>query len=162
MRRVVRAVNHFVIIPAAMKQRHKVILELVKDQENRQPGRPDASAERPRHSRFRSRLFRAIFRSCSSPKQAGTMPWLMPNRAKPSDDSLRWIVREFVRRCRYRRKHRCGQNRPGHASTVSQAMDDASWPEAVGSIAGEDTIFVAVRSTRDAKKIERRLKDLLA
>jgi transcriptional regulator of arginine metabolism len=50
----------------------------------------------------------------------------------------------------------------GHASTVSQALDDAAWTESVGSIAGENTIFLAARSLRDAKKIEERIRGLLA
>ena len=50
---------------------------------------------------------------------------------------------------------------PGHASTVSQALDEAGWPEWVGSIAGENTVFVAARSARDGKKLELRLRELL-
>jgi transcriptional regulator of arginine metabolism len=50
---------------------------------------------------------------------------------------------------------------PGHASTVSQALDEAGWPEWVGSIAGENTIFAVARSEKDAKKLEARLRKLL-
>jgi transcriptional regulator of arginine metabolism len=81
--------------------------------------------------------------------------------AKPTDDSLPWIVREFVEGVDTAENIVVVKTGPGHASTVSQALDGASWPESVGSLAGDDTIFIAVRSTRDAKKIERRLKDLL-
>lgn len=49
----------------------------------------------------------------------------------------------------------------GHASTVSQALDEAGWPEWVGSIAGDNTVFVVARSSRDAKKLEQRLRRLL-
>ena len=50
---------------------------------------------------------------------------------------------------------------PGHASTVSQALDETEWPECVGTIAGENTGFVVVRSGKDAKKLEARLRKLL-
>jgi transcriptional regulator of arginine metabolism len=50
---------------------------------------------------------------------------------------------------------------PGHASTVSQALDDAGWPEAIGTIAGENTIFIAARSEREARKLERRIRESL-
>ena len=36
------------------------------------------------------------------------------------------------------------------------------WPESVGTIAGENTIFIATRSTRDAEKVARWLRELLA
>jgi transcriptional regulator of arginine metabolism len=50
---------------------------------------------------------------------------------------------------------------PGHASTVSQALDEAGWPESIGSIAGENTVFVVARSPRDGKKIASRLRELM-
>jgi transcriptional regulator of arginine metabolism len=49
----------------------------------------------------------------------------------------------------------------GHASTVSQALDDAGMPESIGSIAGDDTIFVATRSAREGKKLQHHLRDFL-
>ena len=49
----------------------------------------------------------------------------------------------------------------GHASTVSQALDEAGWPEWVGSIAGDNTVLVVARSSKDAKKLEQRLRRLL-
>jgi transcriptional regulator of arginine metabolism len=50
---------------------------------------------------------------------------------------------------------------PGNASTVSQALDETGWPECVGSIAGENTVFAVARSGKDAKKLEARLRNLL-
>ena len=49
----------------------------------------------------------------------------------------------------------------GNASTVSQALDDIGFAEAIGSVAGDNTIFIAVRSAKDARKLEKRLKELL-
>jgi transcriptional regulator of arginine metabolism len=37
---------------------------------------------------------------------------------------------------------------PGLASAVAVEIDAAALPEIVGTIAGEDTIFIAVRDTR--------------
>jgi transcriptional regulator of arginine metabolism len=45
---------------------------------------------------------------------------------------------------------------PGRASSVAVEIDDAALPQIVGTLAGEDTIFIAVRdqkSQRAAKKI---------
>ena len=37
---------------------------------------------------------------------------------------------------------------PGHASPVAVELDAAAIPEVVGTIAGEDTIFIAVRNAK--------------
>jgi len=37
----------------------------------------------------------------------------------------------------------------------------AGWPEAIGTIAGENTVFIATRSDQEGKKLEHRLRELL-
>ena len=78
-----------------------------------------------------------------------------------SGDSLTRILKEFVTEIEAAETLVVIKTGPGHASTVSQALDEGSLPEAMGSIAGDNTIFVAVRSARDARKLEKRLKDLI-
>ena len=81
--------------------------------------------------------------------------------AKTSDDSFRRIIREFLVDIAIANNIVVVKTGPGHASTVSQALDDAGWPEAIGTIAGENTIFIAARSEREARKLERRIRELL-
>lgn len=80
---------------------------------------------------------------------------------KSSDESFRRIIREFLVDVAVAKNIVVVKTGPGHASTVSQALDEAGWPEAIGTIAGENTIFIAARSEREAKKLERRLRELL-
>jgi transcriptional regulator of arginine metabolism len=155
------AVNHFVIIAAAMRQRHRVIMELVKDQEIASQEDLMRALKARGIQVSQSTLSRDI-QELQLAKTGGHYAVVDPDAVKPSNDSLPWIVREFVEDVDTAENIVVVKTGPGHASTVSQALDDAGWPESVGSLAGEDTIFVAVRSTRDAKKVERRLKDLLA
>ncbi|MFI5235152.1 MAG: arginine repressor [Gemmatimonadales bacterium] len=49
---------------------------------------------------------------------------------------------------------------PGEANRVAVALDRLAWPEFVGTIAGDDTIFVAVRDGRAQREFIRRLKRL--
>lgn len=49
---------------------------------------------------------------------------------------------------------------PGEANRVAVALDRLAWPEFLGTIAGDDTIFVAVRDGRAQKEFIRRLKRL--
>ncbi len=81
--------------------------------------------------------------------------------ARPSEESLHRIIREFMVKVEVAQNIVVVKTGPGHASTVSQALDDAGLPEWVGSIAGENTVFVVVRSEKDARKLERRLRELM-
>ncbi len=78
-----------------------------------------------------------------------------------SEGSLARIIREFMIDVGVAQNILVVKTGPGHASTVSQALDEAGWPEWVGSIAGENTIFAVARSAKDAKKLEGRLRKLL-
>jgi transcriptional regulator of arginine metabolism len=49
----------------------------------------------------------------------------------------------------------------GTAQTVALALDRAAWPEVVGTIAGDDTVFVATASPRDQKHFLQRLDALM-
>jgi len=51
---------------------------------------------------------------------------------------------------------------PGEANRVAVAMDRLAWPEVVGTIAGDDTIFVAVRHLGAQHKVLRAIRKLQA
>ena len=51
---------------------------------------------------------------------------------------------------------------PGEAQRVGNAVDLLAWPEVVGTIAGDDTIFVAVANSTAQGRIERRLLHIMA
>jgi len=48
----------------------------------------------------------------------------------------------------------------GTASAVGLAIDGEGWPEVVGTLAGDDTLFVATASARDQRKVIERLDRL--
>jgi len=50
----------------------------------------------------------------------------------------------------------------GAAQTVGLALDRAGWPEVVGTIAGDDTVFVATTGVREQSRVLHRLTALLA
>ncbi len=47
----------------------------------------------------------------------------------------------------------------GTAQSVTVAIDRAEWPEVVGTISGDDTIFIATHEGRDQRKLRERLRD---
>ncbi len=46
---------------------------------------------------------------------------------------------------------------PGSAHAIAAALDRARWPEVVGSIAGDDTVFIALPDRGAVQRIKRRL-----
>ena len=49
---------------------------------------------------------------------------------------------------------------PGEAQRVGSALDLLAWPEIVGTLAGDDTIFVAARNAVAQERIYRHLHQI--
>ena len=49
---------------------------------------------------------------------------------------------------------------PGSAHAIAAALDRARWPEVAGSIAGDDTVFVAFADAGSRQRAKRRLQQL--
>jgi transcriptional regulator of arginine metabolism len=49
---------------------------------------------------------------------------------------------------------------PGEANRVAVALDRLAWPIVVGTIAGDDTIFVATRDPAGQQQVIHRIRDL--
>ena len=49
---------------------------------------------------------------------------------------------------------------PGEANRVAVALDRLAWSELLGTIAGDDTIFIAVRDGRAQREVHKRLTRL--
>jgi transcriptional regulator of arginine metabolism len=50
---------------------------------------------------------------------------------------------------------------PGEAQRVGSALDLLAWPEIVGTLAGDDTIFVAARNRGAQARVRQRIRDIL-
>ncbi len=74
--------------------------------------------------------------------------YLPPGGERGSDEDLASAAR-FARRVRPAGPHLAVvQTAVGTAQTVALAIDRAGWPEVAGTIAGDDTIFVATANAR--------------
>jgi transcriptional regulator of arginine metabolism len=49
---------------------------------------------------------------------------------------------------------------PGEANHVAVALDRLAWPEVIGSIAGDDTIFLAVKDSTAQRRVLREVRKL--
>ena len=50
---------------------------------------------------------------------------------------------------------------PSAANVVAWAIDTSGWPEVKGTVAGEDTLFIAVDGEEDQNRLLQRLDDFL-
>lgn len=50
---------------------------------------------------------------------------------------------------------------PGMANAVASALDAAQWPEILGTVAGDDTIFAAVKPETAADAVVKRMRVML-
>ena len=50
---------------------------------------------------------------------------------------------------------------PGNAHSLGVMLDSVDWPEILGTVAGDDTVFVLLRSSRLGKRVLRRIKAIL-
>ncbi len=88
----------------------------------------------------------------------------LPETAEPAppQPELSVVLKEFVREVRQASNLVIVKTHPGNAHTVGVVLDAEKWPEVAGTVAGDDTIFVATVRARDAARVRKRLQSLLA
>jgi transcriptional regulator of arginine metabolism len=72
------------------------------------------------------------------------------------------LVREFVLEVRAAQNLLVIKTIVGSAQPVAAALDDEDWPEAVGTVAGDDTILIVCPGNKDASKLAARIEEMLA
>lgn len=82
--------------------------------------------------------------------------------AAPPQPALTVILKEFLREVRQAANLVIVKTHPGNAHSVAVSLDAESWPEVSGTVAGDDTIFIATPGTREAARIRKKILDLLA
>ena len=71
------------------------------------------------------------------------------------------LATEFLRDVRPAMNQVVLRTAPGHASSVAVAIDSESWPEVLGTIAGDDTILVICLNPQVAESVATRLRQML-
>ncbi len=74
---------------------------------------------------------------------------------------LKRAVEEFVRDVQAAQNIVIIRTDPGNAQPVAFALDNGDWPEIVGTIAGDDTVFAVAPDSKQALKAKERLLALL-
>src|SRR5262245_17775714 len=124
------------------KQRQKTILELVRTQRIASQEELLENLLARKIEVSQSTLSRDI-QELRLAKTGGVYAVMGQEQVRTTDDAVRRILREFLTDVAVAQNIVVLKTGSGHASTVSQAIDEVGWPEIVGSLAGENTVFLA-------------------
>jgi len=89
----------------------------------------------------------------------------LPGREAAADtdlSSVSRLVREFVTSVRAAENLLVTKTSVGSAQPVAAALDEEAWPEAIGTIAGDDTILIVCQDKRAAGRLAGRIQEMLA
>src|SRR5664280_492054 len=98
--------------------------------------------------------------------RAGTQAYALPPRLVEAEisgeDRLRKLFRDLPVEIREAGLLLVLVTLPGSAHAIAAALDRARWPEVAGTIAGDDTLFVACADRRALARLRGRLERLAA
>ena len=78
-----------------------------------------------------------------------------------SETRIKRLFKDNVRACDFSENIVVVRTVPGAAATVASALDALDWPEMIGTVAGDDSIFVLVKPKEAAEIIVSRISELL-
>ena len=90
------------------------------------------------------------------------LPDAAAERMAPPQPTLAVVLKEFLTDARQASNLVILKTRPGNAHSVAVALDANPWEEIVGTVAGDDTIFIATSSSRQAELIRKKIRALVA
>ncbi len=79
----------------------------------------------------------------------------------PIQPSLAIVLKEFLSEALQAANLVVLKTRPGNAHSVAAALDASPFEEVVGTIAGDDTIFIATPSSREAGLVRKKILALV-
>jgi transcriptional regulator of arginine metabolism len=77
----------------------------------------------------------------------------------PPDELLRRTFEQYVIRTGVSGNMIVIRTSPGNAHSIAVVVDAAQWEEVLGTVAGDDTVFVLLRSARLGKKVIERIRE---
>ncbi|HEY3335112.1 MAG TPA: arginine repressor [Candidatus Limnocylindrales bacterium] len=96
--------------------------------------------------------------------RSGTQAYAIPPRLREADTSgeerIRTLLRDMPVEIREAGTMLVLKTLPGSAHPLAAALDRARWPEVAGSLAGDDTVFVAFADRGTLGRVKRRLVEL--
>ena len=95
-----------------------------------------------------------------TPTEGGHYRYALPEEKKRTEDRLTRLFAEAVTRVEENGAIVVIRTLPGMANAVASAVDRGRWPEILGTVAGDDTIFAAVKPLAAAPDVARRMREM--
>lgn len=96
------------------------------------------------------------------PAADGQFKYVLPGAAVNFASRLHRVVNELVVSIEGSVNLVVLHSPPGSAMMVSAAIDEAAWPEVIGTIGGDDTVLVILRAPHELPVVIQRFDDLRA
>ena len=78
-----------------------------------------------------------------------------------SEGRMKRLFKDNVTRCDFSENIVVVKTLPGAAATVAAALDASDWQEVIGTVAGDDSIFVLVKPRDAAEGLVMRIQELI-
>lgn len=91
--------------------------------------------------------------------QAYALPRRLVEAESSGEDRLRALLRDLPIEIRQAGLLLVVRTLPGSAHAIAAALDRARWPEVAGSIAGDDTVFVACPTAAALRRVSERIRE---
>jgi transcriptional regulator of arginine metabolism len=89
----------------------------------------------------------------------------LPEAAEPPapvQPTLQVILKEFLRSVSLASNLVVLKTHPANAHSVAAVLDAQDWPEVVGTVAGDDTVFMATPGAREAAHLRKKIMAIVA
>lgn len=95
------------------------------------------------------------------PDGYGGYKYSLPVERKQTDvfNWMKRMFRDFVVGMDYSENIIVVSTLPGTADGVGSAIDNVEWEEIIGTVAGDDTVFIVVKPREETEKIYRKLEE---
>lgn len=80
----------------------------------------------------------------------------------PAGDNLRRAFEQYVLKTGVSGNMLMIRTTPGNAHSIGVVLDAVQWPEVLGTVAGDDTVFVLLRNGHSGRKVMARIRELSA
>jgi transcriptional regulator of arginine metabolism len=142
------------------KARQGIILEITRKRPVRSQEELASLLKREGSAVTQSTLSRDI-RELGLVKVRGSYRGAGEMQTSPPDEIIRRAFEQFVIRTGVSGNIVMVKTSPGNAHSVGVVLDAAQWPEVLGTVAGDDTVFVLLRSGRSGRKVIGRIREWL-
>lgn len=94
-------------------------------------------------------------------RRDGRSSYGLPDQPQPAASRMAAVLRDWAQSIEPAASLVVIKTAPGSAHLVGVVLDQSELPEIVGTICGDDTIFIACRTARDAASLARELRAVL-